>query len=123
MLSFTELAVIDCEASGAQAIIIITHGTSAYFQDDLFTNNTLRVPVDGGNVICDGHGAKAEFKDCSFQGNVAEGSGGAIVIYGCDVFVTNCSFRGNKAGLYGGAIMAVAKVHLEVLSSSFEGKT
>lgn len=55
-----------------------------------------------GGGICD-HG-KVSLDGCTFDGNIADSSGGGIQVFGLAPLIANCTFANNTAGTTGGAI-------------------
>jgi len=151
MLKFTQLGVKDCEAFGETAIITITSGSAAFFKDDVFVDNTLRVfyvePYakldvfncefknnkvyaidgedngDGAVVKCKGPDSDILLEKCNVYSNKAEGFGGAISASESTVMIGHCVFSDNEAELCAGAIFAGNDTLLEISSSTFEGKS
>lgn len=67
------------------------------------------------------HG-EALLADCSFVGNTAVDSGGAVSLDGgASLIVSNCVFEDNSAGLFGGAINARRAEDVIITSSIFIG--
>ena len=70
----------------------------------------LRAVNKGGGIHC--QGCLATIRDCSFIDNETDGFGGGISVFDvtANPIIENCTFRGNQAQISGGAIDIAANV-------------
>ena len=129
-------------------LIFLDGGFSTFKNCCFWKNSLFRKFSQRGGVIYTGTHSVVEIRNCSFIGNEAAGSGGAISSFGrkliiisslfkynlcygtkmsggaissrCDfVLIVNCSFKRNEATFSGGALLAIGR-ELVIRSSLFE---
>jgi predicted outer membrane repeat protein len=73
------------------------------FINCIFTNNYADDGA-GMSISCSEttHALSFELIDCTFENNNTKNTGGGLIIYSCDLVLTNCFFIGNSASQGGG---------------------
>ena len=105
------------EVSGGGAIFANVPNLTITVTDSRFTQNEA-TSGSGGAMRITGSGTIIDIAGSTFNGNIADGSGGGVSVGGADLLITNSTFSGNEAGPVGGAVSINAGGTLSIASST-----